>query len=598
MGSQAIQVSVSVVFSAPHSTNAYPEERILVAGAVMVHCLLKMRLRHPSRSSLALVQSPWLRHLSFDAVLVYLIWDAIPILERRGHYGVASDMLQTILLGEKLCEVDGGSLSINMHLLEDLRIEPFLLCLLPRRNRGKAYERLMVDLAHIERRMKKTSKNKEKKSKKKKSAGSSTDGDINDQTSPLCALGTALLRHAEASSTIPYCSLRNLARRVKESDLPQSCERMTLQIRQGSVDEANGWSPITDTSVANSLKGDSDPGKGKRCAFVSHEETDEIMQQTLNVEELAMEEYFHGRLGDEPKGNWVGWHNEGGHVRALYRIIFGRILSRSYDHCPHDRDQVFLTPYQRSPHDLHVGHSTVVRGFYDRRRAEIESFLADLSKQTDQGVSDLVFECVKSRWESHSDDRSRLKDQRLLNDARELRTLSMVAAALGGEALARIFRALSYDYRVWSGGLPDLLLVRARYQASNENVELGEWIGEGFSQENIDEKNAQRQLRLLFGGDDEFLGCSKNSDSILKPFSSKRQRGVQAAELPVFPAKLEFTVDEKRIRPEILFVEVKSHSDRLSERQEDWLSILGEGKARVCKFTHSSANSKSNKKSR
>ena len=456
----------------------------------------------------------------------------------------------------------------------------------------------MVDLAHIERRMKKTSKNKEKKSKKKKSAGSSTDGDINDQTSPLCALGTALLRHAEASSTIPYCSLRNLARRVKESDLPQSCERMTLQIRQGSVDEANGWSPITDTSVANSLKGDSDPGKGKRCAFVSHEETDEIMQQTLNVEELAMEEYFHGRLGDEPKGNWVGWHNEGGHVRALYRIIFGRILSRSYDHCPHDRDQVFLTPYQRSPHDLHVGHSTVVRGFYDRRRAEIESFLADLSRQTDQGVSDLVYESVKSRWESHSDDRSRLKDQRLLNDARELRTLSMVAAALGGEALARIFRALSYDYRVWSGGLPDLLLVRARYQASNENVELGEWIGEGFSQENIDEKNAQRQLRLLFGGDDEFLGCSKNSDSTLKPFSSKRQRGVQAAELPAFPAKLEFTVDEKRIRAESLLVEVKSHSDRLSERQEDWLSILGEGKARVCKFTHSSANSKSNKKSR
>ena len=533
--------------------------------------------------------------MSFDAALVYIIWDVIPTFERRTHYGVASNMLQTILFGQRLCEVDGGSLNINMHQLEELRIEPFILCCLPRRNRGKAYERLMVDLAHLERQMKKTFKNDGKQNKRKPA----------DSPSPLCTLGTVLLRQAEATSTLPFCSLRNLARRLKET-IPQSCERMTLQIRQGSVDEANGWSPTTDTSVANSLKGDSDPGKGKRCAFVSHEDTDEIMQEALNVEELAMEEYFHGRLpavpdGNGHKGNWMGWHNEGGHVRALFRILLlGRILSRANVHCPHDRDQVFLTPYQRSPHDLHVGHSTVVRGFYGRRRAEIESFLSALSKETDEGISDMVYESVKSRWEAHSDDRSRMKDQRLLNDARELRTLSMVAAALGGEALARIFRALSYDYRVWSGGLPDLLLVRARYQASGENVELGEWIGEGFSKEKVDERNAQRQLRLLFGGDDEFLGCSKNSDSTLKPFSSNRtrQRGVQAAELPVFPARLEFTVDEKRIRAESLFVEVKSHNDRLSERQEDWLSILGDEKARVCKFTHSSSNSKSNKKSR
>lgn len=535
-----------------------------------------------------------------------MLWDVVPTFERRAHYGVAVDMLQTILFGQRLCEVDGGSLSINMRQLEELRIEPFILCLLPRRNRGKAYERLLIDLVHLERQMKKTSKIKDKKPNKRKSADSLTDGGTNDQLTPLCALGTALLRHAEATSTIPYCSLRNLARRVKETNIPQSCERMTLQIRQGAVDEANGWSPTTDTSVANSLKGDSDPGKGKRCAFVSHEDTDEIMQDTLNVEELAMEEYFHGRLpaepeGNGPKGGWVGWHNEGGHVRGLFRILlFGRILSRPHDHCPHDRDRVFLTPYQRSPHDLHVGHSTVVRGFYDRRRAEVESFLSALSKMTDSSISDMVYECVKGRWEAHPDDRSRLKDRRLLNDARELRTLSMVAAALGGDALARIFRALSYDYRVWSGGLPDLLLVRARCQGSDENVELGKWIGEGFSKEKVDERSAQRQLRLLFGGDDEFLGCSKNSDSTLKPFSSNRtrQRGVQAAELPAFPAKLEFTVGGKRIRAESLFVEVKSHNDRLSERQEDWLSILGDDKARVCKFTHSSSKSKSKKKSR
>jgi hypothetical protein len=34
-----------------------------------------------------------------------------------------------------------------------------------------------------------------------------------------------------------------------------------------------------------------------------------------------------------------------------------------------------------------------------------------------------------------------------------------------------------------------------------------------------------------------------------------------------------------------MFVEVKSANDRLSERQEDWLSIL-EPLARVCKFVN------------
>ena len=39
-------------------------------------------------------------------------------------------------------------------------------------------------------------------------------------------------------------------------------------------------------------------------------------------------------------------------------------------------------------------------------------------------------------------------------DAKQVKTLSMVAVGLGGKVLAAIFRALFFDYRRYSGGLP------------------------------------------------------------------------------------------------------------------------------------------------
>jgi hypothetical protein len=46
-----------------------------------------------------------------------------------------------------------------------------------------------------------------------------------------------------------------------------------------------------------------------------------------------------------------------------------------------------------------------------------------------------------------------------------------------------------------------------------------------------------------------------------------------------------------------MFVEVKSHSDRLDSRQEDWLNILDlHGNARVCKFEKAPKQNKNEKK--
>jgi len=317
-----------------------------------------------------------------------------------------------------------------------------------------------------------------------------------------------------------------------------------------------------------------------------------------------MEQYHHGLLPNEDniiKGQWVGWHNEGGHVRALFRILcLPHLLEDSTTQEELYQDEqstVIMTPYQFSPHDLHVGcfkaNSQTIRGFYERRRSAIESFLSQLAKLDENGISNLIYVSIKKRWDRHMGDQSRSKDPRLIKDVKELNTLSMIGCSLGGKALASIFRTLCFDYRSWSGGLPDLFLVRAQdKEESSSFVSLADWIGEGFSQEAIDEQNANTLISLLAERDDEFLGHAKNADGFSsQQYTSKKKkkRGVARVEVPPFPEdKLKFIYGEKQIKAECMFVEVKSANDRLSERQEDWLSILeGCTTARVCKFSSS-----------
>ena len=82
------------------------------------------------------------------------------------------------------------------------------------------------------------------------------------------------------------------------------------------------------------------------------------------------------------------------------------------------------------------------------------------------------------------------KDLFLDRDLLQIRTLSAVAAGFGGKQLAAIFRCFFFDYRHYSGGLPDLHLFRATSSEPDSTttdkftlVELGVWIGESFSPE-------------------------------------------------------------------------------------------------------------------
>ncbi len=367
------------------------------------------------------------------------------------------------------------------------------------------------------------------------------------------------------------------------------------------------WSPNIDVSVANALNNSSDSGTGKRCSYIGNEDLHEegvAQSRSLTVEELAIEEYAFGKLPSAESslcGAWKGWHTEGLHVRVLFRILVHESLL-AYDYHHRDNSEVtlnsleqmtiFLNPYQTYPLDLHVGHCLLqtpqdpspMRSFYERRRKQIEQYFKMLSSLSPQDVSNLVYQCVMTRKQNLiNNGMSWKKDGQLLRDIREVRTLSMLAAAFGGELLAGMFRCLCYDYRQYSGGMPDLTLVRT--DEGGKNLNWGKWIGEAF----VNDQNRNSKA-LLSERDGEFLGDCLNDKHAT---SSSRRNFVQNLnedDIPTAdPERLDLSYDCEPVKLQSMFVEVKSANDTLDERQEDWLNIICNrgGEARICKFESS-----------
>ena len=103
-------------------------------------------------------------------------------------------------------------------------------------------------------------------------------------------------------------------------------------------------------------------------------------------------------------------------------------------------------------------------------------------------------------------------------------------------------------------------------------------------------------ISMVEDRDHEFLGCKKVGDSYGRTTSSFNRRSRQSlpqqpqdlgrAKPPLeMPEVLDFVHNGRKVIVECMFVEVKSHNDRLDARQEDWLNVLDlSGNARVCKF--------------
>jgi hypothetical protein len=139
--------------------------------------------------------------------------------------------------------------------------------------------------------------------------------------------------------------------------------------------------------------------------------------------------------------------------------------------------------------------------------------------------------------------------------------------------------------------LPDLLLVRAiAHNSKNTNdekegskiIDLSEWIGEVF------QSSSSSPAGLLYDIEDEFLGASLNERQA--KLSTVPQKGLDK-DLQDYdvPQRLILSHDGCPVTVECMFVEVKSHNDKLDVRQEDWLNIIdNHGHARVCKFQSTS----------
>ena len=292
-----------------------------------------------------LMKRPWIRHLRWEAVLAVVIWDGISIIEKSGCYELATFLLETILFGysdvlsNASAEKDGPNresfrffimLNENKFKQKDdgtnLR---FVIFLMSRRTRGKAVERLLIDKTHVARKEeKKLQANLSKKRKSK--TGSPTKNKIQ----MLCR---KLISEEGIRASIPFSSIRNLSKRLKCPLIETlqgiwNPEMIELNIRlennnistpgnQQNKNKTNkklkkekksytDWAPNTDRSVGVSMNNEI----GARCTFIGWEDGNKnnIIHRSLNVEELALEEYASGRLpniekGGSVSGGWVGW---------------------------------------------------------------------------------------------------------------------------------------------------------------------------------------------------------------------------------------------------------------------------------------------------
>ena len=606
------------------------EKVLAIIAALSIHILESRNQLATSAEIADRSLRPWLRHLFWEGCLAYLLWDIVPVIERRNYYDFAVKALECLVFGGKpwiqTTQPDAGPPDGDA---------TFARFYLSRRARGKAYERLVIDRTHLLR--------EAAKDKKPKSSGeeNSSKGRRATRAKKIPKLPTPqeasslfcldLIKRYAPCGQITFSAIRTLARRLRkplsQTLLDVDCvevielgHRLATPGISPDSNKYSDWTPVTDKAVANSMGGE-DNLIGKRCSYIGFEaDENPLSLSSLNVEELSMEYYRSGKLPDDNvdlKGGWEGWHDEGGKVRALFRVlcsapILGMDWGCSYEGLDQisrrEHVSIHLTPYQRAPFDLHVGAETAIsadassRGFYERRHHKIDQFLRRLELLKPQELCDLVFNAVSARVD-HATETNR-DDPTLEADVLQVRTLSLLAAGFGAKQLSSIFRCFFYDYRHYSGGLPDLLLVRAIFSPTADEVhgslvDLCEWVNEApFSAEFKQSRDAEKVTNFLEDRDAEFLGCSKVGDSggqgrrstrtVRRQQQPPNGETVNPNKRVELPSKLHLFHKDRDILVECMLVEVKSHNDRLDPRQEDWLNILDRhGNARVCKFVKS-----------
>jgi len=278
----------------------------------------------------------------------------------------------------------------------------------------------------------------------------------------------------------------------QQSKLPVQVDNIWALLRLSSEQEYLS-TPVV-LCISGRRLGSGRPGKSR---FIS--DTDEM----VSVEKLVMGAMFRGELmeleddaskeieaGNEGNpalmlelekyqqlwstGGWRGWHCEGSPLRTLFALLMWDVLFMSVSGCAKEMDEtpsevdesvgavgaesmldrrglgghypVFITPYQDAPLDL-----SKPRMFYIHRRDAIEARLSAIAALSSEGI----IQDIGSSYRSHYRQKCRG-----LAWAHPLTTLQAVAVCLGGAGLAGIFRMFCVNHSYFSGGAPDLLMIR------------------------------------------------------------------------------------------------------------------------------------------
>jgi hypothetical protein len=248
-------------------------EKVLGVIAIIATHMLRFRNKTIEREELKMMADrPWLRHMWWDGCLAYILWDIIPILERGGLYRLAVESLCTLVYGSIVERPGEGSLfTLPGETPIELNLSPLLLS---RRATGKAYDRLIIDCAHMSRKEK-----KELGDDVKRSETANTQAQI----SRFCE---DIIGRVVHSSSIAFSAIRGIARRLKrplcETLRDLTClEANELGLRLDNLSQAekeekaskcySDWTPPTDYAVANAIANDENEA-GVRCSFVGFEE--------------------------------------------------------------------------------------------------------------------------------------------------------------------------------------------------------------------------------------------------------------------------------------------------------------------------------------
>ncbi|TGO47586.1 hypothetical protein BCON_0271g00070 [Botryotinia convoluta] len=218
-----------------------------------------------------------------------------------------------------------------------------------------------------------------------------------------------------------------------------------------------------------------------------------------------------------------GYHSEGGILRTLFAYLFFDIL---FLYIPN----VFQTDYQTCPLDLHT------ESFYEARASEINHRIVEIE-------NGMAAEIIREVWEREGERKTCVVGLRWDFERQDLE--GIVEAF--GSGLGKVMRVMAEEYRVRGGGVPDLFLW-------DDGVE--EEVEDESTQQEPAKKEVKEEKDIKIETPKE-VGEEKKEPQVKNESKNESQDTIK-----------------RRRKQEVLFVEVKSENDRLSDTQRMWIHVL------------------------